>query len=128
MHAARQNARSTSKDKLSNGRLLPKSVDMRSKQGRRMKHLVAAFTTSLGIPSPNELEQAQIKQLAALTLAAERLATDVVKGVAVPMDDIVRVNSETRRLMKSLGVKPATEAAPRVLTMRERLLLDEESE
>ena len=102
-----------SRDKVSNGtRLLPADVDMRSRQGRRMKHLVAAFTSSLGIPAPNELEQAQIKQLAALTLAAERLATSVVKGDAVPMDEIIRVNSETRRLMKSLGVKPAAESKP----------------
>jgi hypothetical protein len=116
--------RSTGLDKVSNGRLLPKSVDLRSASGRRMKHLISAFAQALKLTAPSELEMTQLRQLAALTLASERLAADIVNGVAVDGDQCIRINSEIRRLMRQLGVKPAAESKPAGPTDLDRYLRD----
>jgi hypothetical protein len=110
------------RDKVSNGtRLLPSGVDMRSRQGRRLKHLVSAFAQSLKITAPSEVEMTQLRQLAALTLASERLAADIVNGAAIDTDETIRINSEIRRLMRQLGVKPAAESKPSGPTLAEYL-------
>jgi len=82
MHAIRQNrsrARSTARDKVSNGRLLTRDVDVRSAAGRRYKFLVEAYAAEIG----GELSQADwtlVRQAASLMLAAERLSGDIVKA------------------------------------------------
>jgi hypothetical protein len=99
-------ARSSACDKVSNGRLLPKSVDLRTASGRRFRHLVQSLTEELG-GNLGEVDQNLVRQAASLTLAAERLSSDIVNGAAFDSDALVRINSELRRVLAALRAKAA---------------------
>jgi hypothetical protein len=88
-------------DRVSNGRLVPGRIDLRSAHGRRMRRLVEAYTAELGDDVElSEVDQALIRQAASLTLASERLAAEVVGGQPINGDQLVRISSELRRRSK----------------------------
>lgn len=110
------------RDKVSNGtRLLPADVDMRTVRGRRLKHLVRSFREALCSGDISEIELSQLRQVASLTLRAESLSADIVRGEPpVSSDELTRVNSEIRRLLRGLGVK-APENKPAGPSLAEHL-------
>jgi hypothetical protein len=91
-------ARLTSNDKVSNGRLMPKSVDMRSVAGRRFRHLVQGLEAEL-TGCASETAKTLIRQIAAVQLQTELLQAKIVKGEPIDTDMMVRLSGEHRRLM-----------------------------
>jgi hypothetical protein len=79
-------------DKVSNGRPLPKGIDLRSAAGRRYRYLVGAYSAELG-PELSEPEKALIAQAVVLQLRAEQLGADVVAGERVDPDLLIRVSN-----------------------------------
>ena len=67
---------------------------MRTARGRRLKFPVRAFHEALGAGDLDEIELGQLRRLAVLTLQAETLSSDVVRGGAVHGDELIRINSE----------------------------------
>ena len=106
MHATRRNtapARSTSRDKVSNGRLL-KNVDLRSSSARRFRDLVRSYEAELG-GELSEAERSLVRQAVALQLQAERLQEMIVRGEAVDSDSLIRVSSTSKRLLSIIAAK-----------------------
>lgn len=106
MHATRRNtapARSTSRDKVSNGRLL-KNVDLRSSSARRFRDLVRSYEAELG-SELSEAERSLVRQAVALQLQAERLQEMIVRGEAVDSDLLIRVSSTSKRLLSIIAAK-----------------------
>jgi hypothetical protein len=100
MHAKRRNlasARSTTRDKVSNGRLL-RNVDLRSSSARRFRDLVASYSSELG-DQLSEAEKSLIRQAVTLQLAAENMQERVVRGEPVDADQLIRVSSTSKRLL-----------------------------
>jgi hypothetical protein len=105
--------RANSRDKVSNRtRLLPAGIDMRSATGRRYRELVRSYRSELG-RDLSDVDEALVKQAASLTLAAERLSTDVVKGAVIDSDALVRISSEARRILAVLRAKASKAKAAR---------------
>jgi hypothetical protein len=103
------------RDKVSNGRLLPPGVDLRSAGARRYRYLVSSYSDEIGT-DPTESERALIRQAASLQLRIEQLQVRVVRGEDVSADEIIRLSSEHRRLLSLLqgkadSAKPAAPAA-----------------
>jgi hypothetical protein len=76
MREARPPVSSRNNDKVTNGRLLPKTVDLRSAASRRFKHLVASYSIELG-DELSEAEKSLIRQAVTLQLAAETMQEQV---------------------------------------------------
>jgi hypothetical protein len=70
-------------DRVTNGRLLPGNVDLRSAAGRHFKHLVSSYAAECG-RELTELELSQVRQAAAVQLRIEALQADIV-GVTISM-------------------------------------------
>ena len=106
MHATRRKtapARSTSRDKVSNGRLL-KNVDLRSSSARRFRDLVRSYEAEPG-GELSEAERSLVRQAVALQLQAERLQEMIVRGEAVDSDLLIRVSSTSKRLLSIIAAK-----------------------
>jgi hypothetical protein len=98
---------------------LPRT-DGRKIHARRYRRLIETFEAELS-GQLSEADKALCRQAAALTLRAEQVQCDVVNGLAVDADALVRISSEARRilgLLRSKGMKHR----PPAPTMRERLL------
>lgn len=100
MQPARRNtaaARSTTRDKITNGRLLM-NVDLRSSSSRRFRHLVDSYSHELGAEL-SEAETSLVRQPVALQLQAERMQEAIVRGEPVDADQLIRVSSTSKRLL-----------------------------
>jgi hypothetical protein len=94
--------RTNGRDRVTNGRLLPGSVDLRSSSGRRFAHLVRSYTAELG-GEPSESQQSLVRQAASIQIRIEQLQADIVGGHRnVDSDEIIRLSSEHRRLVTGL--------------------------
>jgi len=82
-------------------------VDGSLRSSRRFAALVEMYAKEAG-GVLSETDQNLAQQAASMTLAAEMLTADVVAGRPVDHDDLVRVNSECRRLLELLRTKSAT--------------------
>jgi hypothetical protein len=92
------------RDKLSNGTRLMPGVDLRTPVGRRFRYLVGAYSSEVG-PDLNESEKATIRQVASLQVHIEALQARVLAGQDVDADQLIRLNSEHRRLLSALHKK-----------------------
>jgi hypothetical protein len=90
-------------DKVSNGRLLSKGVDLRTRGGRRFRHLVESHVAELGEVTESEL--GLIKQAVTLQMQAERMQEQIVRGEAVDADALIRISGISRRLLATIGAK-----------------------
>ncbi|PSO29843.1 hypothetical protein [Bradyrhizobium sp. MOS002] len=81
-------------------------VDARSKHGRRFRDLVTAYTDEIG-GRLTASDQAMVKQAAALAVRAEMAQAQIINGHEVNVDDMVRLCSESRRLIDNLKGKAA---------------------
>jgi hypothetical protein len=84
---------------------LPRA-DGRTIASRRFRELVESFEQELG-GKLSPVEQSLVRQAASLTLASERMQADVVAGVQIHADAMVRVSSEARRILGLLRAKAA---------------------
>jgi hypothetical protein len=86
---------------------------MRSATARRFKHLTASYAHEFGGPSLSEADRALIRQAVSLQLRAEALQTAIVRGEDVDNDELVRLNSESRRALAAIRAKgDANKPAP----------------
>ena len=90
------------------GMPLPRA-DGRTRSSRRFRQLIEAFTAELGGGDLSEIKLAQLRQLATLTLRAELMSASIVKGDAVDGDELIRINSEIRRLLRGFGLNQASD-------------------
>jgi hypothetical protein len=112
MHATRSNvsyARSTTRDKVSNGRLLGTHVDLRSAAGRRFRYLVASYADELG-GELSEAERSLVRQAVTLQMQAERMQEAVVRGEAIDSDVLIRLSSTSKRLLGVIAGKTGKRA------------------
>jgi hypothetical protein len=82
---------------------LPRS-DGRTIAARRFCELVESFEKELG-GGLSEVEQSLVRQAANLVQVSERLQADVIAGVQVDTDAMVRISSEARRILGMLRAK-----------------------
>ena len=100
-------------DKVSNGRLLSKAVDMRSAGGRRFKHLVQSHVDDLGgVEHLTEADLGLIKQSVALQLQAERMQEDIVNGKPIDPDQLIRVSSTSKRMLETITARVEANKPP----------------
>ena len=100
MHATRHRTR----DKVSNGRILPTTVDLRSRGGRRFQFLVAAYSAELG-GELSEAERSLVHQAVALQLEGEKLQERIVRGEDIDADQLIRISSTSKRLLSIIASK-----------------------
>jgi protein-tyrosine-phosphatase len=96
---------------------MPREADGRTIQARRYKQLVQAYSAELG-DSLTEADRGMVASAAAIAVRIEKLRSDIVRGLDVAEDAIIRLSSEHRRLLVSLRAKadkrkPAGDAALR---------------
>jgi hypothetical protein len=98
----------------SNGRLLSKSVDLRSAAGRRFRHLVQSHIEDFGGEANlTEADLGLIKQSVALQLHAEQMQEAIVRGEKVDADALIRISGISRRLLETIsGKSERTKPAP----------------
>jgi len=84
---------------------LPRS-DGRTIAARRFRALIESFEKELG-GNLSEVERSLIRQAANLVQVSERLQADVVAGLQVDADAMVRISSEARRILGMLRAKAA---------------------
>jgi hypothetical protein len=91
--------------KTSTGIRLPR-VDARTRSSRRYLELVQTFEAELGYDL-TEVDRVMLKQAVSLSLQAENLEADIVKGSQVDPDLSIRLTSEVRRILAALKGKSA---------------------
>lgn len=106
----------------STGIELPRS-DGRTIGARRYKTLVEDFTAEIG-GILSAVDQNLVKQAANLTLACERMQADVVAGLDVDADSLVRISSEARRILGMLRAR-AAKRKPDAPTIEDLFITDE---
>jgi hypothetical protein len=88
-----------------NGSLLPRGLDGRSAPARRYRDLILQFSHAIagerGAPL-NPAELALVKQAAAITLRAEALQADIVRGEPVSDENIVRLSNSAIRILTAV--------------------------
>jgi len=95
-------------DKVSNGRIVSKEVDLRSRGGRRFRHLVEAHVAEIGEVTESEL--GLVKQAVSLQMQAERMQEQIVRGEAVDADALIRISGISRRLLATISDKAKASA------------------
>jgi hypothetical protein len=85
---------------------LPRVADGRSQYARRFRKLVESFAHELG-GDLTAADEALIRQTANLILTGEQLQVASVNGADVDVDELIRINSETRRNLAELRGKAA---------------------
>ncbi len=90
---------------LTNGSLLPRGLDGRSAPARRYRDLILQFCHGIagerGAPL-NPAELALVKQAAAITVRAEALQADIVRGKPVSDEDVVRLSNSAIRILAAV--------------------------
>jgi hypothetical protein len=90
---------------------------------RRFNTLVTKFTRE--VSGGRELltaESEMVRQAAAIMLRAEQLQAGIVRGEAIDPDELIRLSSEGRRVLRSIraGVKPEAPPPPPWSPLRAR--------
>ena len=90
---------------LTNGSLLPRGLDGRSAPARRYRDLILQFSHSIACERSaplNPAELALVKQAAAITVRAEALQADIVRGEPVSDEDVVRLSNSAIRILTAV--------------------------
>ena len=93
------------RDRISNGRLLPSSVDMRSATARRFKHLMVSYALELGGQPLSEADQALMRQAVSLQMRAEALQTAIVQGEHVDNVEFANLSDASRQALAELQAR-----------------------
>jgi hypothetical protein len=91
---------------VSNGTRLHQKVDARSAGARRFRDLIRAYEDEVG-GTLTESEMALVRQSAALTMQAEAMQADLVNGLAVDADQLIRISGTAKRLLGAISAKAA---------------------
>jgi hypothetical protein len=110
------------RQKYASGIPLPREADARRLPARRFKALVAAYSSEIG-DSPSETDKALIAQAASIAIRIERRQADILQGLDVDEDSLIRLSSEHRRILTSLRTK-ADKVKPDAPTELDRYLRD----
>lgn len=102
----------TTRSSVTNRSQLLKNVDGRSSSARRFKDLVRNFEAEVG-GQITAVEHGLITQAASLQLRSEQLAADIVKGLEVDADALIRLTGTVRRILASISGKANKRAASR---------------
>jgi hypothetical protein len=94
----------TTRSAVTNGSRIHVGVDHRSASARRYRDLIAAFEAEIG-GTLTEAERGLVRQAATLTLRAEKLAADVVLGLPVDDDLLIRLSGAARRVLAGVTAK-----------------------
>jgi hypothetical protein len=80
-------------------------IDKRSTIGRRYRDLIAEFSRQIAgnDGSLNEAELILVRQAAAISIRVEALQIDIVNGIAVRDEDIVRLSNSLTRILWQLN-------------------------
>lgn len=99
----------TNRSAISNGSWKLEGVDNRSAEGRRYRDLCSFYADDLGgAANLTEPQRGQIRQLAAVTIESEKLQSLIVRGEPIDHEALVRLTNLVARLIKQLGIKPAS--------------------
>ncbi|MGO9701242.1 MAG: hypothetical protein ACLPX7_18480 [Xanthobacteraceae bacterium] len=112
------------RSQITNGSRLLDGVDGRRSSARRFRDLIADLARDEfgGSEGLSIAELGLLRQAAALTLQAEQLQAAVVRGETVNADELVRVSSESRRVLAAMRQsKRAVQRKPAVETLSEYL-------
>ena len=105
----KQAAKSKGRSRLSNGHVLPASVDARSQWARRFRDLLIQHAPDLGGPDlMSAAETAIIRRAVTLITELERMeAKFALRGKAEPaeLDAYQRASNSMRRLLESVGLQ-----------------------
>jgi hypothetical protein len=96
------------RSRLSNGHVLPRSVDLRSQWARRLRDLLALHLGSDLADSASESEKAIIRRACVLTIACEQMdETFALRGYAEPseLELYQRLANSARRLFEAVGLQ-----------------------
>lgn len=92
-----------SRSVVSNGRLHPRKVDLRSSEARRFRDLMVSLARPFGgIEGLSESERALIRSCATLTVEAERLQARAASGKTIDLEALVRVSNSQARLLSTI--------------------------
>ena len=88
-------------------------LDGRTYAGKRVAELTAGLLAELG-GNQSPLLAMRVRRVAELTTTAEMLRNRALKGESIDIDKLVKLESETRRAERALGIKiePGKSAAP----------------
>jgi hypothetical protein len=95
MHAYKRLGR----DRISNGRLFGRGVDLRSSAARRFKYLVNLYSAAFGDDEISEADRNMVRQAAALQVQAEMLQERIVRGEVVNSAELVAAAAGAERLL-----------------------------
>jgi hypothetical protein len=109
--AAHRRARGpiVNQSRVTNGDWLLPSLDMRSAGGRRFRDLCRELAKEIG-GELSVIERAQVRAAAACLVRAEAMQDAIARGEVVSADDVVRLSSESRRILASIKAKVAKPA------------------
>jgi hypothetical protein len=109
----------SSRSKVSNGSRLLQNVDGRSSSARRFRDLVRAYEAEVA-GNLTEVDRGLIRQAAALTFKAEALQSDLVNGLPVDGDQLIRLTGTAKRILSALREK-ASKRKPPAPTLQDHL-------
>jgi hypothetical protein len=87
--------------------------DNRSTHGRRRRDLIRTYIAALGGESkisPATLND--VARAADLVVLSEMKRADALRGVAIDMGDLIRLEGAADRAVRRLAIKPGTPAGP----------------
>jgi hypothetical protein len=93
-------------------------LDGRTYVARRIRELTAGLLAELG-GNASPLLAVRVRRVAELTATAEVLRNRALKGESIDIDKLTKLESETRRAERSLGIK--TESSKPAPTLAEYL-------
>jgi hypothetical protein len=99
------------RSQITRGTKLLHGIDGRLPAGRRYADLCRQFAAEAGAASQTVTGRTLVRQAAGLAVRLELLQADELSGKEVPVDDVVRLSSEIRRVLYALQRKPVRSTA-----------------
>lgn len=91
---------------LSNGRLLPRTVDGRSAEARRFRDLYRDFAAGTPEDRAQAHVDARLRSLVGVTMALERIGARQASGEPAEVEELTRLVHAQARLLESLSLAP----------------------
>jgi hypothetical protein len=84
----------------------------RRQEIERRKQLVDGYVQALGIDRVNALVRVEIERCVDMTLLAEAMRAKALRGEAIDIGDLTRLEGAVSRVIRSLNLPPPGGAAP----------------
>jgi hypothetical protein len=96
-----------------NWRQRKKANERRQQEIERRKQIVDGYVQKLGgIERVNALQRVEIERVVDMTLLAEGMRARALRGEAINIGDLVRLEGALSRVLRSLNLPPPGRAAP----------------